>query len=552
MKKALFTLLSMLLLVGPVQAANVTIGDLTADAAPVSTHLIETETAGGASRKVTLGNAAKGMSSTNLSDTADLLYETELDSFSEAQSQISDKTLVNEEDSATFDSTITFATAPALPAASVDAITEVAAGIRSGSDNTLLTGTPGSTDDCAKWDANGDLVSAGAACGSGSGVGNSLDTEVMWNNSGTADGISTLTTDGSDLTFTGTFNAGGGTLEIPNGITLPAFCTIGQQFMDTDATTGQRHYLCESTNTWALQGDGNAAGSNVVTAASTFGTDNRLIKSDGTGRGVQVTGVTVDDSNNISGVNNIIMTGTLTIQGSGNNATGDLTWTGTMDFETGSLIIPNSNDPIPASCTAGMIYMDNNATSGQRIYGCESGSWVLQGGTGGASFTSISLEVQSAKLIGSFVTDGDATQGAAVDGSQGNWRLLFDATTDEAAVWQFRMPNNYSSDPILKVGYSMVSATTLEVEFEGAIMCVSDGDAADIGTASFSAIAVGSATVPGTAGHLDEISITLTDDSCAAGDFVAVYLSTDSDDATNDDATGDREVVYATLTYTGS
>lgn len=46
--------------------------------------------------------------STDLTDTADLLYETELDDFSEAQAQIGDKTLVNEEDAATWDALGTF------------------------------------------------------------------------------------------------------------------------------------------------------------------------------------------------------------------------------------------------------------------------------------------------------------------------------------------------------------------------------------------------------------------------------------------------------------
>ena len=49
------------------------------------------------------GTANITIASTNLTDTSDLLYETELDEFDELQSQISDKTLVNEEDDATFD-----------------------------------------------------------------------------------------------------------------------------------------------------------------------------------------------------------------------------------------------------------------------------------------------------------------------------------------------------------------------------------------------------------------------------------------------------------------
>ena len=43
------------------------------------------------------------------------------------------------------------------------------------------------------------------------------------------------------------------------------------------------------------------SGGGSVTAASPFGSDNRLIRSDGTGRGAQASGVTLDDSNNVSG-----------------------------------------------------------------------------------------------------------------------------------------------------------------------------------------------------------------------------------------------------------
>ncbi len=47
------------------------------------------------------------------------------------------------------------------------------------------------------------------------------------------------------------------------------------------------------------------AGGGDVTAAANFGTDNRAIRSDGTTKGVQASGVTIDDSDNVSGVNSI-------------------------------------------------------------------------------------------------------------------------------------------------------------------------------------------------------------------------------------------------------
>src|SRR3990167_3663594 len=150
-----------------------------------------------------------------------------------------------------------------------------------------------------------------------------------------------------------------------------------------------------------------------------------------------------------------------------------------------------------------------------------------------ATTESLNLPVYSAKLTGVFVvrtpTSGDAsTQGAQIDAGDGNWRLLFDPTTDEAAVWQFRLPDYWAAHSELNIFYTMTSATAAEVEFEADVMCVSDGDADDVGTAGFVGVAVGSATVPGTAGFPDEISITLTDDACAAGDMMWLYLSTDA------------------------
>lgn len=126
---------------------------------------------------------------------------------------------------------------------------------------------------------------------------------------------------------------------------------------------------------------------------------------------------------------------------------------------------------------------------------------------------------------------------------------LFDDGTDELLVWTFRMPENYSSSPVAKIQYSMASATTNEVVLAVEIMAVSDGE--DVDTDSFDTANASSATtVPGTAGLVDEISITLTNaDSVAAGDYVAVRISRDANNA-GDDATGDLEMWAASIEYT--
>ena len=136
----------------------------------------------------------------------------------------------------------------------------------------------------------------------------------------------------------------------------------------------------------------------------------------------------------------------------------------------------------------------------------------------------------------------------------GHQRLLFDADTAEYGIWQFRVPSNYPASGAAltaKIQYTMASATSGNVDFEVSLMAVTDGDSADVDTASFDTANAGNATVPGTAGYLDEISILCTTvDSVAAGDFVLVKLQRDATDATNDTATGDAEVIALVLQYT--
>lgn len=72
--------------------------------------------------------------------------------------------------------------ATSLEADGVDALTEIAQSIKSAANDTsvLVVGTPGSTDECAKWDANGNLVTAGAACGSGGSGGSGAPTNATY------------------------------------------------------------------------------------------------------------------------------------------------------------------------------------------------------------------------------------------------------------------------------------------------------------------------------------------------------------------------------------
>src|SRR2546423_1683228 len=100
-------------------------------------------------------------------------------------------------------------------------------------------------------------------------------------------------------------------------------------------------------------------------------------------------------------------------------------------------------------------------------------------------------------------------------------QLAFDASTKEQAYWQFRMPADYSSAPVLKVLFKMTSATTGNVIVEGRLAAVTAGDSTDVDAKALAAANTSSATaVPGTAGYLAEVSMALTNaDSVAAGDL---------------------------------
>lgn len=129
-------------------------------------------------------------------------------------------------------------------------------------------------------------------------------------------------------------------------------------------------------------------------------------------------------------------------------------------------------------------------------------------------------------------------------------QLNFDASTEEWCSWSFVMPDNYGSALAAKVIYKMTSATTGGVAWDVRVAAVSDADSQDVDAKGFAAANVGTDTVPGTAGHENIVSITLTNaDSVAAGDFVVVRLARAVANA-SDTATGDAEVIGFALTYT--
>ncbi len=125
--------------------------------------------------------------------------------------------------------------------------------------------------------------------------------------------------------------------------------------------------------------------------------------------------------------------------------------------------------------------------------------------------------------------------------------LGFDAAANETVYWTGIAPQGLTGTMTAVISYIMASATSGDVDVDVAIEAVSDGDAVDLdATTSFDTVnSTDNTTVPGTAGYIDQISVTLTNqDSIAAADYFRLSLLRD---AVSDTATGDMYVLAVEL-----
>lgn len=119
--------------------------------------------------------------------------------------------------------------------------------------------------------------------------------------------------------------------------------------------------------------------------------------------------------------------------------------------------------------------------------------------------------------------------------------LSFDTTTQETCAWTFVAPAGITGTLHAIVSYAMASATTGGVAVEVGIEAITTGDSMDTDAATSydTTNTATDATVPGTAGYMKQIDVTLTNaDSIAAADLVRLYLRRAPANAT-DTAAGD-------------
>jgi hypothetical protein len=120
--------------------------------------------------------------------------------------------------------------------------------------------------------------------------------------------------------------------------------------------------------------------------------------------------------------------------------------------------------------------------------------------------------------------------------------LAFDAGTNEAAYFEGVVPQGWTGAITAIVYFFMASATSGDVDVDVAVESVTPTDSFDLdaGDSFDTTNSTDNTTVPGTAGYLGSISVTLTNnDSSAAGDKIRFSLTRD---ASSDTATGDMYV----------
>lgn len=95
---------------------------------------------------------------------------------------------------------------------------------------------------------------------------------------------------------------------------------------------------------------------------------------------------------------------------------------------------------LPSTCTNGMLFQDTDATAGQQIYACESGSWVLQGdGGGGSGGDNITVNTTA------------ATNANFLDNLYIDWALDTAATPDDVTA-KFNYAETLAGNPALLTG----------------------------------------------------------------------------------------------------
>lgn len=142
-----------------------------------------------------------------------------------------------------------------------------------------------------------------------------------------------------------------------------------------------------------------------------------------------------------------------------------------------------------------------------------------------------------------------ASNYATLDTRNGHPALDFDAGTNESVIFTGVMPQHYAGggvDVILHVAFSSATSGDSDWDVEWELIGVGDQDIDSDGFAA--ANSTDNTAVPGTAGHVQQITVSFTDgadmDSVLVGDLFRLRVTRD---AASDTAAGDAELLAVEL-----
>lgn len=125
-------------------------------------------------------------------------------------------------------------------------------------------------------------------------------------------------------------------------------------------------------------------------------------------------------------------------------------------------------------------------------------------------------------------------------------KLTYSSTADQAAMWNFRLPSDYSTGGTVSLRWTGAAVTGNIVWKAGLAVGTSSGDFdTSVYLAADNAAAV---AVPTTAGVLKQTSIGLTHTGAVAGAMVSLFVGRDADNG-SDTSTGGLVLVSAAFTY---
>jgi hypothetical protein len=131
--------------------------------------------------------------------------------------------------------------------------------------------------------------------------------------------------------------------------------------------------------------------------------------------------------------------------------------------------------------------------------------------------------------------------GRSSDASGARPYLAYDAAADEAAYWTLAVPQGFTSPFTAVISYAMASATSNAVVWDITVEAITSADSMDTDSAESldTANTASADTVPGTAGHMKQVTTALSNgDSAAAADLLRIRIrrvgSSGSDTATGD------------------